>query len=167
VNDTKPSKSARKREVIALQELGEALIGLSADQLATIDTDEYLIEQVKVAQSIASHGALRRQKQLIGKIMRGVDPLPIREALDRIGQSDQQSRMVFRQAEQWRDRIVAGGPAELDEFASSTGCPPGTLKTCLNDLLVATDDRRRQQARRQLFREIHGLLWAKMHSTAD
>ena len=167
MNDSKPSKSARKREVIALQQLGEALIGLSADQLAGIHTDEHLIEQVRIAQSMSSHGALRRQKQLIGRIMREVDPQPIRDALDRIGQRDQRAKLVFRQAEQWRDRVAAGGQAEIGEFATATGCPTGTLQPCLDELLRAADDKRRLQARRQLFREIHRLLSAKMQSGTD
>ena len=34
------------------------------------------------ARSIKAHGALRRQKQYIGKVMRHVDPEPIRAALE-------------------------------------------------------------------------------------
>ena len=64
----KPSKSALKREYLALQALGEQLIDLSAEQLASLSLDERLLEEVQKAQGIQSHGALRRQKQLIGKL---------------------------------------------------------------------------------------------------
>ena len=107
MTDAKPSKSARKREYQALQDLGEQLILLGDQELDTIQTDGYLIEQVREAKRISAHSALRRQKQLIGKIMREVDPEPIREALAALGQSDRMEKSVFKQAEKWRDRIAA------------------------------------------------------------
>jgi ribosome-associated protein len=82
VDDTKPSKSARKREHLARQKLGEELITLRDTELHSLELDEDLLEAVVEARSIKSHGALRRQKQYIGKIMRHIDPQPIRAALE-------------------------------------------------------------------------------------
>lgn len=78
MDDLKPSKSARKREYIALQKLGEELITLKESDLAKLDLDEGLLEAVMEARQIKAHGALRRQKQYIGKLMRHIDPEPIR-----------------------------------------------------------------------------------------
>ena len=77
------SKSERKRESLALQELGERLIALSEPDLATLSLDDNLHQAIRDAASIKSRGALRRQKQLIGKLMHGVDPEPIEAALAR------------------------------------------------------------------------------------
>jgi ribosome-associated protein len=68
-----------------LQSLGERLIDLNAEQLASITLDDQLLQAVRTAQGTKSHGALRRQKQLIGKLMRQVDPEPIRIALHAFG----------------------------------------------------------------------------------
>jgi ribosome-associated protein len=85
VDETKPSKSARKRAYLALQKLGEELITLRESDLAQVPLDEDLLEAVMEARSIRKHGALRRQKQYIGKLMgRLDDPEPIREALERL-----------------------------------------------------------------------------------
>ncbi len=84
MTELKPSKSARKREFIALQKLGEELIALNESDLRQIGLDEDLLEAVLDARQIKSHGALRRQKQYIGKIMRHVDPEPIRTAMQRL-----------------------------------------------------------------------------------
>ncbi len=84
MTDSKPSKSARKREFIALQKLGEALLTLRESDLASIELDEDLREAVLEARRIRSHGALRRQKQYIGKLMRHIDPEPLRAALARL-----------------------------------------------------------------------------------
>ena len=83
MTDSKPSKSARKREYLALQKLGEELLTLRESELLDIELDEDLLEAVLEARQIRSHGALRRQKQYIGKLMRRIDPEPLRAALAR------------------------------------------------------------------------------------
>ena len=50
--------------------------------LRSLALDEDLFEAVMEARGIKAHGALRRQKQYIGKIMRHIDPEPIRAALE-------------------------------------------------------------------------------------
>ncbi len=84
MTELKPSKSARKREFHALQKLGEDLIKLKEPDLLDMGLDEDLLEAVLAARRIKSHSALRRQKQYIGKLMRKVDPEPIRAALSRL-----------------------------------------------------------------------------------
>jgi len=85
VDDTKPSKSARKRAYLALQKLGEELISLREAELLSMPLDEDLLEAIMEARTIKAHGALRRQKQYIGKLMGALDdPEPIREALERL-----------------------------------------------------------------------------------
>lgn len=78
MDDLKPSKSARKREYLALQKLGEELITLKASELAGLPLDENVLEAVLEAQQIKAHGALRRQKQYIGKLMGHIDAEPLR-----------------------------------------------------------------------------------------
>ncbi len=84
MDETKPSKSARKREYLALQKLGEDLVTLRESDLLSLDLDEDLLEAVMEARRIKKHGALRRQKQYIGKLMGRVDPEPIRAAVERL-----------------------------------------------------------------------------------
>ncbi len=84
MTDSKPSKSARKREFHALQKLGEELLTLRESDLQDIELDEDLREAVLEARRIRSRGALRRQKQYIGKLMRHIDPEPLRAALARV-----------------------------------------------------------------------------------
>ncbi|MGI9232524.1 MAG: ribosome biogenesis factor YjgA [Woeseiaceae bacterium] len=86
MTDLKPSKSARKRDFLALQKLGEDLIGLKEIDLRNMGLDEDLLDALLEAKKIKSRGALRRQKQYIGKIMRHVDPEPVRAALARLCQ---------------------------------------------------------------------------------
>ena len=159
--NSKPSKSARKREFLALQELGEQLIALSDEQLGSIALDDRLREAVVAARAIKLHGALRRQKQYIGKLMRQVDPAPILEALEKIGGGQRQEKAVFRQAETWRDRIVNGDNADVEAFFEQIGVRDDALEREMRALGAAVSDKARKESRRRLFREIHRLLAAK------
>ena len=163
MTDSKPSKSARKREYQELQALGEQLILLGDEELDAIQTDEYLIEQVREARSIRAHGALRRQKQLIGKIMRDVDPEPIRAALAVLGQSDRHDKAVFKQAERWRDRLTIEGNAALQAFYAESGGASQQLDSYVKSHEGTSDSKLRREIRRKIFREIHRILADQQH----
>lgn len=81
MTEPKPSKSARKREYLKLQKMGEELIKLRVEELDALPLDDDLRDAVIEAKGIRAHSALRRQKQYIGKLMRQIDPEPLREAL--------------------------------------------------------------------------------------
>ena len=76
-----PSKSSRKREMQALQDLGEQLVALSPERLKKVPLPETLYEAIRAAQGFKME-ARRRQLQYIGKLMRKIDPEPIQAQLD-------------------------------------------------------------------------------------
>ena len=162
----KPSKSARKREYLALQSLGEQLIDLSGEQLASMALDDPLLDAVQTAKCMKSHGALRRQKQLIGKLMREVDTDPIRVALDAVGQEDNLAKTVFRESELWRDRIAADGPAALPDFFELIGGDNRELREQASACVRATHDKERRLIQRRIFSEIHKELASRMQNTS-
>ena len=84
MDDLKPSKSARKREYLALQKLGEELITLKESDLDSLPLGDNLREAVMEARQIKAHGAMRRQKQYIGKLMRHIDPEPLRAEMAKL-----------------------------------------------------------------------------------
>ncbi len=84
MTETKPSKSARKREHLALQKLGEELILLKHSEFDSLTLDDDLRIAVVEARQIKAHGALRRQKQYIGKLMRRVDPESLRDQVAKL-----------------------------------------------------------------------------------
>jgi len=158
VTDSKPSKSARKREQQELQSLGEQLILLGDDELASLALDERLSDAVRNARSMKAHGALRRQKQLIGKLMRDLDPEQIRVALVELRADDARDRQLFARAEKWRDRLIREGAAALDDFTAEAGTPDPELRALLAKLDVAFSERDEKTARRKIFRRIHEIL---------
>lgn len=81
-DDGRPSKSSRKREMHALQDIGEELVAMPADRLARMALPDELRAAVMDARRFTKHEARRRQMQYIGRVMRGIDAEPIREAID-------------------------------------------------------------------------------------
>ena len=165
--NSKPSKSAKKREYLALQALGERLIDLTPEQLDDIDLDDRLRDAVMAAKSMRSHGALRRQKQLIGKLMRSADAEPIEAALISLGREGHEARRLFRDAEDWRDRIVRSPRAALGEFVEWSGAADPAVEKCVEALESAVGDSARKTAKRNLFRAIHSQIERKMQRDAS
>jgi ribosome-associated protein len=110
------SKSERKREMTALQELGERLLGLSNVQVRDIAIPRELEDALVLARSLKSHGARRRQMQYIGVLMRKIDPEPIRTAIDEIDRGQKRKAHEFRQIEQMRDSLIEGSDAVFEEI---------------------------------------------------
>ena len=151
----KPSKSEKKREVLALQALGEQLIELTEAQLRDMGLPENLFDAVTAASGIKSRGALRRQCQLIGKLMRNVDPEPIRRAIENLQHQERADKAIFKRAEHWRDRIVEGRHGGLNEFFEVTGSSSGDLSSMLDEYLAVPQKSGRRALRKRIFRQVH------------
>jgi ribosome-associated protein len=102
-----PSKSQKKRDVEALQDIGTLLVKLPAGQFKRIELPEDLRIAVADCRKITQNGALRRQKQYIGKLMRGIDPAPIQAQLDVFNGVSVAENAKLHQAEKWRDKLIA------------------------------------------------------------
>ncbi len=133
----RPNKSAIKRESAALEALGEELIALPKDRLNGLDLSDELLAAVKLAQSIASHhGASKRQRKFITKLLREMDVSPILEQLERHSNLSARAVHQLHLVERWRDRLLKGGDQEL------------------NTLMAEYPDAERQKLR-QLIRDAH------------
>ncbi|MFP4296012.1 MAG: ribosome biogenesis factor YjgA [Halothiobacillaceae bacterium] len=111
--DSGPSKSERKRQATALQDLGERLVELSREQLDALPIGDALRQAILLAQTIRAHGGRRRQLQYIGKLMRGEDADAIRAALERLDPASPRAVRIQHLAESWRERLLAEGDEAL------------------------------------------------------
>lgn len=153
-----PSRSQLKRNVQALQKLGEELVALPEQQLAALLLPEKLRDAVMQARRISSHGALKRQRQYIGRLMRELDPQPIRAKLDELRGADRVSRARFQEAERWRERLLKDGDTALEAFLMRhPGADRSHLRRLLNEAARDAADGRPAQHARELFRYIQGL----------
>ncbi len=148
-----------------MQALGERLIDLTEEQLRDMVLDENLVVAVVAASKMKSRGALRRQRQLIGKLMRDVDPEPIRCAIEAYQRQENTDKAIFRRAEYWRDRIVQERHNGLNEFFEATGIANGDLSSLLNEYIGSSEETARRALRRRIFRRVHQELAAVVQNS--
>jgi ribosome-associated protein len=154
-----PSKSARKREALDLQSLGEALIELPPAELEALGLPETLHGAIVAARDISSRGARVRQRQFIGKLMREVDAGPIRAALARRRDADRARLRGERHIEQWRDRLLTDDAAAWRELQTAhPKAPVDRLRSLVRQARAERDSARPPAAARALFRQLRELL---------
>lgn len=107
----RPSKTQRKQESHDLQALGEAVAALPASRLGALDLTEPLRMAIDELRRTRSHEGKRRQMQYIGKLMRGVDAGPLREAVAANQLGGARQALALHEAEHWRDRLLADDTA--------------------------------------------------------
>ncbi len=152
------SKSARKREAAALQELGVQLSALPDQEIKALDLPDNLFVALRDLRRLPSHGAQVRQRQYIGKLMRNIDPEPVLAKLaERKRRHDLEIRS-FQQIERWRDRLLSE-PAAAAELLQEY---PRADRAALMKLLDKAERERLEQrspaGARELFAFLRQLL---------
>jgi ribosome-associated protein len=104
--DERPSKTQLKKQSHDLQQLGSALIELPESRLAAVDMPESLRDALTDLRHVRSHEGRRRQLQYVGKLMRGIDPEPLREAVASFKVPGARETLALHDTERWRDRLV-------------------------------------------------------------
>ena len=181
VDSLPPSRSEKKRQSLALQNMGEELTRLGPQEVKNLDLPADLKEALQLYARIGDHEGRRRQMQFIGRVMREIDPAPIRAMLDARREVSAAATAALHKAEQWRDRLLTADEAELaelvDTLLAARPTQPESDSTEESDakqgkkplgaaelraLAVAARKEAAEntspQARRALFRAIHGML---------
>ncbi len=111
--DELKSKTQKKRDAEALRKLGVELVDLSMDKLELLPLSDELRRAIVEAKALRSHGAVRRQAQLIGKLMRSADHDAILSAYMDMQAEDSSQTARFHAVEHWRDRLLNEGREAL------------------------------------------------------
>lgn len=102
------SRQKRKNEVEAWQQAGERLIKLSEPQLKQLELPEEIYDAVIEAKRLTANGAIRRQRQYIGRLMReDEDPDAIVARLQALEGNARHQVAKLHLIERWRDRLIA------------------------------------------------------------
>lgn len=107
--DYGPSKSQLKREADAKQDLGITLIQLPKGDLDHLDLPDTLLDAVLLAQTMRNDSSLKRQKQLIGKLMRQFDDEDyerLAKRLEYMRSGSEQQKMVEKWVENKVERLL-------------------------------------------------------------
>lgn len=120
-DDSPKSRTRLKKEAEALQKTGERLVLLADDQLDRMGLPPALTEAIRAVRSMKSRGARHRQLQYIGVLMRRLDISAIAQGLLEIDQGAYRQAREFHRIESWRDRLVDGDDALMDEILADFG----------------------------------------------
>jgi len=152
MQDEIPSKTQKKQAMLELQALGGALAALPDSSLASISLPEPLAEAIAEARRITSRGGKRRQLQYIGRLMRNLDPAPIRAELERIEGHSAVDAARHRRLEQLRGRLLDDDEA-LTEFARAhPAADLQALRALIRNARREQKEGRPPRAFRELFR---------------
>jgi ribosome-associated protein len=150
------SKSQKKRNMIALQSVGEELVALSADVINKMDLPDELRVAILDAKRIpnSKHGGNKRQMQYIGRLMREVDPAPILAQLQALKAPNQKQTAQHHLAERWRERMLA----DATSIAAFVREFPEADAVTLEKLLAAAKDDHAKQRPPKNFRVLYQTL---------
>ena len=126
------SKSQRKRDATAAQQLGKDILALSQDAQNSIELPENLSKALNDARRIKKNSALKRQLQYIGKLMRHIDLDPIHEQYLKLTNHYDKDIKSLHHLEKWRDRLLAEGDKALEELINEA---PNTDRQHLRQLI--------------------------------
>lgn len=152
-----PSKSQRKRDSHALQALGQELAALSSDRLKKLSLPESLLGALLEWQRLTKHEAKRRQMQYIGKVMRDLDPEPIRAALDEIKGVSAEATARMHRLERTREEFLADEKVLADIMRDYPEADPQHLRQLRRNALKEQELSKPPRAFREIFRILRDL----------
>lgn len=153
----RPSKSRRKRAMHALQDLGAELAALSAERLAGIELPETLREALLEAQRLTRHEARRRQLQYIGRLMRDIEPAPIRAALDALNGASAVEIARQHRLERLRERLLEDESVLTEIGANHPGADLTRIRQLRRGALHEREAGKPPKHYRELFRTLREL----------
>lgn len=155
------SKTRRKREMHELQQLGAALVALAPAQLEAGALPEALLAAVRDAQRMTHHEAKRRQLQYIGRLMRDIDPEPVRALLAEVAGQSAAARARRRRLEQWRERLIGDDAALTSFVAEFPSADLQSIRNLVRNARRELAESRPPRAQRELFRSLREILGVK------
>lgn len=145
----RPSKSAMKRELAAIQVLAERLMALNESQLTGLPLNTDTLEILAQGAGLKG-GAAQRHIRHAGKLLARDDWQAAASALDALERPERQQIRAFHELERWRDQLIQDG---VDGIAALTDAgfelEPGELVALLNEIERRGEDK---GPRRALFR---------------
>jgi len=127
------SKTALKRDADALKKLGVAISELPTSRRKQIEMPEDLREAIDAYARMTAHGAKKRQMLYIGKLLRGVDAAPLRQAVEDFAAGKAVNAQRLHEMERWRDRLIS----DDDAVTEWVGMHPDTDVQHLRSLIRA------------------------------
>ena len=145
------SKTQIKNEMSDRQALGMQLTKLAPDTLKKIGLSEELLEAVLFYKKITANGALKRQAQFIGRLMRDTDPEPIQAYLNKLKGDNAEQNAAMQRLELLRERLVESDDALTELISNKPELPISELRTLIRNARREKEQNKPPKAYRELF----------------
>lgn len=164
-NEEWVSKTAKKKEMNELQDLGMALTKLSDQTVKKIGLPEELLQAIKDYKKITSNGATKRQAQFIGRLMRDIDPQPIRDFLAKLSGENQAHNAFLQRVEQMRTRLLENDDALTQFVRDFPHADASVLRTLVRNTRKEQAQNKPPKHFRALYQEIKAVM--QHHSESE
>ena len=145
------SKTQIKNEMNERQALGMQLTKLAPDTLKKIGLSEELLEAVLFYKKITANGALKRQAQFIGRLMRDTDPEPIQAYLNKLKGDNAEHNAAMQRLELLRERLIESDDVLTELIADNPELPISELRTLIRNARREKEQNKPPKAFRELF----------------
>jgi len=154
------SKTQRKKECHAVLDMGTTIINLSQHDLEKLHLPDALQQAIEDARRMPHRGgALKRQKQFIGKLMRNLDTEDIAHQLEQIQHAHDRNNALFKRMEKWRDDILAEGDEAINQFVEEYPLADRqNLRQIYRNAMREQQQNKPPAAARQLFKYIREIV---------
>jgi ribosome-associated protein len=166
----RPSKSELKRQMTALQKLGEELIAEPRDRVKRVPMPEDVREAILECQLIKDHEGRRRQTQYVGKKMRTLEPdeiAAIQKMLDSWKGASKSETAALHAIERKRDKLLTDDKALTQLLEDNPELDAQHLRTLIRNARKEQAENKPPKAYREIFQILKQLQAAAAASTTD
>ena len=150
----RPSKSQRKRDMTALQELGEELVSQPKDRVMRVPMPEDVREVILACQKIKDHEGRRRQMQYVGKKMRTLEEdeiAAIRNVIDSWKGASKAETAAMHALEKRREKLLADDKALTELLQQHPQLDGQHLRTLIRNARKEQAENKPPKAYREIF----------------
>ncbi|HJV00057.1 MAG TPA: ribosome biogenesis factor YjgA [Burkholderiaceae bacterium] len=150
----RPSKSELKRQMNALQELGEALVAEPRDRVKRVPMPEDVRDAILECQTITNHEGRRRQMQFVGKKMRTLDEAEvalIQKTIDGWKGASKADTAAMHALERRREKLLADDKALTVLLAENPALDAQHLRTLIRNARKEQAENKPPKAYREIF----------------
>ncbi|WP_132260006.1 ribosome biogenesis factor YjgA [Paucimonas lemoignei] len=166
----RPSKSQLKREMTALQKLGEELISQSRDRVKSVPMPEDVRDAILECQKIKDHEGRRRQLQYVGKKMRSLEEhevAAIQKVIDSWHGTSKAETAALHLLERRREKLLADDKALTELLAQHPELDAQRLRTLIRNARKEQAENKPPKAYREIFQILKELEKSASTATPD
>jgi ribosome-associated protein len=150
----RPSKSQLKREMTALQKLGEELVAEPKERVMRVPMPEDVRDAILQCQLIRDHEGRRRQLQYVGKKMRSLEEdeiAAIQKTLDSWKGASKAETAAMHALERRREKLLSDDSALTDLRAEHPEVDVQHLRTLIRNARKEQAENKPPKAYREIF----------------